>query len=240
MTTEEARFPFKIEEMPTVGNFLHEVFVRDRAEVSADYPDYDDAYQTDFENKLELVEELIFPKEFTQKLKKATDDLVKAMKSLRPALDKLEGYVVRAKNMSVSAKDFGISAVRKKISTDDQEGLDAALKILIDNLQDATNNAALTAIGMQADFVEIFSDLKQAIKNGNALQNKIVSDRNKKVADNISVINALWDKMSDIAKGFKAFYKSRNSVKVDDYTWAKYKAKIRHTRKSSNEETPAV
>ena len=47
------------------------------------------------------------------------------------------------------------------------------------------------------------------------------------MADNMGTLNALWDKMGDIKKGFGAFYKSKKSVKVDDYNWSKYKKKIR-------------
>lgn len=225
--TEEPRFTFKIEEMPIVGKFLRDAYVRDVAEVSVDYTDYDAAYLSDYDKALDDADKLVYPKEFTQKMKLVTDTIEKAMIDLRPNLDKLEGYVNRATGMVVNAKDFGISAVRKKINSGDQEGLDNALKILINNINNTTNNGALSAKGMTAAFAASFATAQTAIKTSNAAQNALLSDRNKKVADNIGVLNILWDKMSDIKKGFGAYYKSKKSVKVDDYNWSKYKKKIR-------------
>ena len=105
--------------------------------------------------------------------------------------------------------------------------MDGTLKVIVDNINNAANNAALTAKGMTAAFAGTFATAKTNIKNGNASQNSLLSTRNIKVAANMGTLNILWDKTNDIRKGFSAFYKSKKSVKVDDYNWSKYKKKIR-------------
>ena len=54
-----------------------------------------------------------------------------------------------------------------------------------------------------------------------------MNDRNNKVIANYAKLNAFWDKIVDIADAGKRIYKLSAPNRVDDFTMAKLKARIR-------------
>jgi len=133
--------------------------------------------------------------------------------------------------VTIAKKDFGVSAVRTKNNNGDVEGLVTALSFLLTNV---TNNLpALTAKGYTNAQNTALIALRDALKNDNIAQNNKINDRNNKVIANYAKLNAFSDKIVDIGDAGKRIYKSNAPNKVDDYTMATLKKRIRQERNNT-------
>ncbi|MFQ5334924.1 MAG: hypothetical protein ACE5DN_02500 [Flavobacteriales bacterium] len=235
----ERKFTLRIEEMPVIGKFLLDSYTRDEADFQGYSPDFDNAYRTDFENKVQAVEDIVNPIKLVGELKKITKRLYANIDSLRPIMNNLEGYVKRVgEDLTIPPEGFGIKAVRAKISNKDQEALLENLKIVIQNIDD--NLGDLQAKGWDNAQDTELRTKRQEIKDDNEAQNLKMDERQAKVQDNIGVLNGLWAVMQDVMDtGRNRLYKLKNAEKAGDYTLARLKARIRQER-SIDEELPAV
>lgn len=224
-------FPIRIEEMPVLGKFLQDSFLRDFADFQGYSPDFNNAYKTNFAAKLTAVEGIVNPIKIMAELKKITERLYENIDSLRPLLNKLEGYVNRADdNLSILPGDFGIKPVRDKISNKDQEGLSENLKVLLQNVDD--NFTALSAKGFTAAAQTVLINLRDSINTDNEAQNVKMDEREAKVQENYDVLIELWEIMSDVMDaGRVRLYKFTDKEKAGDYTLATLKNRIRQEKK---------
>ena len=182
---------------------------------------------------LATIEGLINPKQLTKELKVITKRIYANQTLLRSKIDFLEGYINRATGLTMDKKDFGISEVRKKNNSGDIEGLIGAMSFLIANVSIATNLTALTAKGYSNAQNTALIALKDAFKADNIAQNNKVNDRNNKVIANYAKLNAFWDKIMDINDAGKRIYKATAPNRLDDFTMAKLKARIRQERNNT-------
>lgn len=217
----------RIEEIPAILGFTKDTYLRDKVLLEGYKPlRYVAGYGTSIDTLKTNVEGIVNPKQLTAELKVITLRIFTNMIALRPKLDRLEGYLNDAVGLSVSKEDFGISPVRKKISSDDQEGLNGALLYLLGNLN-AANMAILTPLGfLPADRTAI-DDLRKSIADDNTAQNTKISARANLVVANFSVlvdacnfIKAQW------ADG-KALFKNTDKTKLKDYTNAQIINRVR-------------
>ena len=58
----QAKFPGRHDELPAVAQFLASSFARDLALFTDYSPDFDAAYATDFTQKIDRVNEVVFPR----------------------------------------------------------------------------------------------------------------------------------------------------------------------------------
>ena len=227
MTQAVVKFQCRIEELPILGSFLLSSMQGSLADFTAFSPDYNAGFMTTANADLAAVEALINPKQLTKELKVITKRIYANQASLRNKIDYLEGYINRAQGLTMDKKDFGISEVRKKNNSGDIEGLISAMAYLLTNVNVAANLTAVTAKGYTTAQNTALVTLKDALKSDNILQNNKVNDRNNKVIANYAKLNAFWDKIVDIADAGKRIYKLSAPNRVDDFTMAKLKARIR-------------
>jgi hypothetical protein len=128
----------------------------------------------------------------------------------------LEGYVEDAAGLTVAAADFGIRGVRKKIHSEDVEGLNGALSTLLTNI--GNNIIALIDVGYTNAAHIALAATKQSIFDDNAAQNVKEDARAALVANNIGVINDFLKDIKAIWADGKRLYKINNKVKLRDYT----------------------
>lgn len=222
MAETKKLFDCRIEEMPTLSKFIYDALQRDLGEIEAEYPDFNDAYLSNFDDKRTVVIDLVNPVHFTNALKIITARMGETGKAMRPYLDKLEGYVKLADKpgstpeLTVTLKDFGISPVREAISDGDVEELDLAFRTMKKNITD--NYEALSAKGYDDSKRDELYALADAVNNDNAAQNLEVDKRDAKVEENLSPLNELWKIMTEVCDFGKRVYKSTNPAKLDDYT----------------------
>ena len=226
-----ARFKCRIEELPVLGGFLLSSMQGSLADFTAFSPDYNAGFMTTANADLATVEALINPKQLTAELKIITARIYNNMTLLRGKIDLLEGYINRATGLTIGKKEFGISEVRTKNNNGDVEGLVNALTFLLTNV--ANNLVAITAKGFTPAQNTALTTLKNDLKNDNIAQNNKINDRNNKVIANYGKLNAFWDKIADIGDAGKRIYKSTAPNKVDDYTMATLKKRIRQERNNT-------
>lgn len=215
----------RIEEVPTIGRFLINSFTTDLADFAALSPTYHIAFIANVSNKLALLEGLINPSKFTAELKKITLRMLGTMDALKGKIDRLERYIDLALPLTIGKKDFGISKVRSANNKGDVEGLTRALADLLNKVSD--NMAVLTAAGYSAAQHTALQTSMTSLTADNTAQNAKVNERNNKVISNYGLINEFWDIMTNISKSGKAIYKTSAPNKVDDYTIAELKRRIR-------------
>jgi len=226
MVIVKLKIQCRIEEVPTIGRFLIASITTDLADFTAFSPLYNAAYITNANVKLAEVEALINPKKLTAELKVITLRMLKNMEALRGKIDKLERYIDLASGLTIGKKDFGISPVRKENNRGDVEALVAELGDLLDKVSD--NMEALALVGYTGAKHAALKKTEADLAADNTAQNAKVNERNNKVTANYGLLNAFWkDVIMDISKSGRAIYKTSAPNKVDDYTIAALKRRIR-------------
>ena len=219
----------RIEEVPILGRFTNQNYLRDKTDFEtykpAKYVIAGPGFAAGLLAKIVTVEAVVFPKTITAQLKLVTVRIETNMNKLPQMMDRLEGYVVDAVGLTVGVKDFGISPVRKAMHRDDQEGLDGALHYLLQNI--TSNMGALTAQGYTAGDKTALEGLKQAILDDNVQQNNLEEQRAQLRLDNLGLINDLCKDLKGIWADGKRLYKTSNKTRTKDYTLAQLKNRIR-------------
>lgn len=228
-------FNLRIEEIPVLGGFIKNSFVRDQADFLAYSPDFNPAYLKNYLKKLEAVESLVNPIKLTRELSMITERIYSNLIALRPLLNRLEGYINRsAATLTIAPKDFGIKEVRAKITSRNVEATLNNLKILLENVDN--NFQALKAKGYSEAARKEIAALQKAIKDDNLAQNVKLDERESHVRTNIVVFNDLWDQMTDIMDTGKRIYKSVDAVRAKDYTLTSLKKRLSQEGKRKNVE----
>ena len=216
----------RIEEIPTLGQFTRDAYNRDILDFQGYKPaKYVAGFLTNFDLKATAVGNLINPIALLSELGIITLRIDTNMIALRPLMDKLEGYVRDAAGLTVQKKDFGMSQVRKAVNKGDQEALNSALALVLQNI--TANNAALTTAGMPASIPTDIAALKLSLFNDNASQNAKEGERALLVTDNMDKINDFCKILKDIWADGKSLYKTSNKTKLKDYTNAQLINRIR-------------
>ncbi len=226
MATTKLVISGRIEEIPTLGQFTKDAYNRDILDFQGYKPlKYVAGFLTNFDLKATAVNNLINPLALLSELGIITLRIDTNMLALRPLMDKLEGYVRDATGLTVQKKDFGMSQVRKAVNKGDQEKLNSALALLLQNI--TANNAALTTAGMPASIVTDVTSLKTSLFNDNASQNSKMTQKALLVTDNMDKINEFCKILKDIWADGKSLYKTSNKTKLKDYTNAQLINRIR-------------
>jgi hypothetical protein len=137
---------------------------------------------------------------------------------LRQTMNLLEGYLKEAQGLTLPVKSFGIKDVREKISTLDAEGLDGALKIVLQNIEN--NMAPLTAVDYTPAMKTALAGKKSAIFAGNAAQKQKLNDRAELVTTNIDKINAVLQIVKGVLSDGTSIYRASNKTKYKLFTLA--------------------
>lgn len=228
-------FNLRIEEIPVLGRFIKNSFIRDQADFLGYSPDFNSDYLKSYMAKLDAVESLVNPIKITKELSVITERIYANLVALRPLLNRLEGYTNRSLgNLTIAPKDFGIKEVRAKITSRNVEATLNNLKLLLENVDN--NIEVLKAKGYSDEARREIGYIQKAIKDDNLAQNVKMNEREAHVRTNIKVLNELWSQMSDIMDSGKRIYKSIDSVKVKDYTLTALKKRLSQEGKRKNTE----
>ena len=217
MSTTKLIIAGRLDEVPTIGQFTIDAYLRDKTDFATYKPArYTAGFLTDLQAKADAVNGIVNPVVLTGELKVITLKLTNLVLGLRETMNLLEGYVEDAEGLTVAVKDFGISGVRKKINSGDVEGLNLALGTLLTNI--GNNIIALTDKGYTAAAQTALKNTKKDIFDNNASQNKKEGERAALVQANKDLINDFLKDVKAIWKDGKRLYKINAKVKLKDYT----------------------
>lgn len=235
------KFDCKHEELVVICDYVQTSFQRDLADFTAFSPKFNAVYLADFKKKNEEMNKIIFPAEKTKELKTITARLYANMDKLIAPLDRLEGYVKLAQGtdsqsipdedgedlqfVPLSPADFGVTVLKQKIRSRDAEGT-------LKNLQQVNSNIEkyrqpLTAQGLTPVIINQLKTAFPEIDTDNQKQYQIVSNRRILTAENINLLNTLYNQMMEICEIGKTLYKKTQKSKLPDYTFAYLKKKVR-------------
>lgn len=229
MKTQDARkYNCKDEELAVICGYAAFSLKRDLNEFIAFSPKMDQTYVDSFETKIEAVNEILSPQLETAELKIITSRLYATMDGLINPLNRVGGYLTLAKkNVPISAKDFGLTALRKKANTKDAEGVLQEIKIVQANL--AKYKTSLAEQGLTDDLIDSFGNAATSIAEDNQKQYEIVSARKTNAQQNVSLFNELHAQLMEICDIGKILYKDTDALKLQEYTFAELKKKVRAT-----------
>lgn len=224
----------RIGELPVLGSFLITTLQTNLSAISGVYPAFDAPFITQANADMAAIEALINPSQLTGELKVITRRLYTNMDVvLRDRLTILEGYLNQATGLTMAVKDFGVSNVRKRIAINDVEGASNTFNTLLQNVAVVANMTALTAKGYTAAQHTANVTLRNDLKNDNVAQNTKMNDRNNLVTVNVAKFNLFWTKIKSIADAGKRVMKITTPNKVDDFTMAVLKRRIRQERNNT-------
>jgi hypothetical protein len=216
--TESRSYNCKDEELPVICMNALVYLKRDFADFAAFSPIFDEHYLERFEQKINLVDELVFPKIETEELKKITKRLYHTMDSLLEPIDKVKGYLLLTKDtIGLSAKDFGLTLLVRKITSRDSEGVRQNLLLVLSFLKKYREQ--LIAVGLSESIIEQFSAALHSITDDNQLQFDITTKRKAIVHTNLSVLNDLYHQLIDILNIGKSLYNHTNPSKAKEYVF---------------------
>ncbi|MDR0605458.1 MAG: hypothetical protein LBG80_14255, partial [Bacteroidales bacterium] len=124
---------------------------------------------------------------------------------------------------------FGLTALKQKLRSRDSEGVLKNLRTVTTNLE--TYRSQLSEQGFDQSLITRFTDALTFIDADNQHQFEIVNRRKTIVANNIELVNDLYKTIIEICDVGKAIYKSKDALKVKDYTFSELKKNVRNTKK---------
>jgi len=236
----------KDEELPVICGFTAFSLKRDRADFSTFSPQFNDAYLTGYESKIETIQELVEPKSETIELKLITERIYSTLDGLTSPINYLSGYLNLAKEtIPFSAKDFGLTDLRKGVKTRDVENVLKLLRTVLGNIDKYEKE--LSVLGLNDALVVKLTEAKVLLADDKQKKYELSSNRTAIVQNNLGVLNELYDQMTDICKIGKILYKQTDAAKLKDYTFAQLMKQVRRVQKNGEEksdeqtvETPAA
>ena len=220
-------FPCRIEELPVIGGFVYNSFVRDTNDFLP-YTDYHAPFPLNYFGKLGEVEAAVSPVTFINQMKVVTLNLLTNSFGLRPLINSAEiCFNSAGSGLNVLVKDMGQSQVRDAINRGDVEALLLAMKNLNTNI--FNNSALLITKGLTLIMQNALKAAALAIKTDNDLQNTLMGTRSNATASNMVLYNFFWvTYLSPTRTTGQLIFKISNKTKAKDYIIAQLIARMRH------------
>jgi hypothetical protein len=213
------KFNCKNEELPVIGSFLLVSLKRDLPQFATLSPRYSEDYVFQFEEKVNYCFTLVNPKEETAEMKMITQRLYASFTQTHEMVNTLAFYLKLAKSdIPVSAADFGLTALRRKLTGKDAEGVLQNLHIVIDQTQHY--RIPLEEKGMPSPFIEQLHMLHAAIAGDNTLQYEILRNRRELVENNTNTLNGLYAQITEICDAGKLLFRGKDPVRLQEYTFS--------------------
>lgn len=232
-TLPKRLYQCRLDEVGPLAQMLRSSFVTDQNDFGKASPDFKGPdFLKEYDKRYDALEVLV-----PTAVRRLTDAEVTKMmnrlaKGLRDPLNWLEIRVNRAakkpNGLTVAPEKFGIGKVRTKITNREMEGLDGALKNMLQLLAD--NADALEAQGHTADDTKVFADARKSLSGYNTTQNDNENARLVLTVDNMTAANALWEVMSEIMEAGQLMYKETQPRKAVAYMMARLKKRMRQER----------
>jgi len=224
------KFHCKIEDLPTIADFVLASLRRDIADFNNYSEIFNQEYLSNLNVKRQECTEVILTDSVNIALRSVTNRLYENLKKLRTLLVLIEGYIILAKK-ELNNDKLGIVKLRTNIKAGNVEGVVYYLRAFISNLNDS--KTILTSKGMKQEHIEALNHLHSIIESLNMEQNELLSKRSQNCLNNMKMFNTLWDILSEIMQVGKVIYKSKNESKLRDYTMIQIKRRMNNERKNT-------
>jgi len=223
----------KDEELPVISKFALTSFKRDAADFMDYSPRFNQEYISGFESKITSAINVIEPQSETMERKLITGRLYATMDGLIDPINRLSGYITLAPDLKMSPADFGLAQLRKGANSRDAENVISSLHLVNTNINKYKEN--LVAEGMNEALVNQFVDAYNSIDSDKQKQNEILSNRRSIVQNNITLLNDLWDTLSEVFSIGKILYKASDAAKLQDYTFNTLKKQVHGTSSTTGD-----
>ena len=220
----------RMEEVPVIGDMALTSAERDQQHIVTFVPDFTPAFFASIRAKQTAIENMVQPGKMTAERKAITTALYANMDEVKEKLTMLEIQISRAKGLTVDADSFNLSDIRKNISSRNAEGVMQSMRYTFALVDD--NFDALKLKGMTDGQKAYFATKIEQIKDQNALQASLASNRRSLTQENINTINAYWAEIMDVMNTCKLVYKG-NAAKTKDYTFTALRQQVRAASKKS-------
>lgn len=223
------RFQCPIDDLVPIARLLRVSYERDQKELAALLPDdYTPAFLKDYDQRLAVANALV-----SSLAQRATGMLytarIQALYQVLPELlNFLQARVRRVETPTVLPKAFGIEAARKARNADNHSGLEAALKLVLQNV--AANAAGLAKKGQQPADTQKLQDVYDALVDDTTSQGASMSTQKNLTQDNLEVLNHLYEAMQHLLADGKALYAASNRAKAQDYAMSQLMKKVSQAR----------
>jgi hypothetical protein len=214
----------KIEEVAPYGDFVLTSYARDFDAIKAKFPKMDNAFKDGFVAKLDFVKELESSLVLTESQKGVTESLYAEAKRLNTDLNFLSAYFADA-----SLNTAIVTGLKNDLLNRNIEG--AILKIESVKQFVASNQAALIAQGMDANFADVLTDYKVSLTQKNNEQNELINNRKQLTDANQVHYDELLKMIKKIVRNGKLVFKG--SVTQDEYTTGKIVQRMRAAKKKA-------
>jgi hypothetical protein len=214
----------KIEEVAPYGDFVLTSYARDFDAIKAKFPKMDNAFRDGFIAKLDFVKELESSLVLTESQKAVTESLYAEAKRLNTDLNFLSAYFADA-----SLNTAIVTGLKNDLLNRNIEG--AILKIESVKQFVASNQAALIAQGMDANFADVLTDYKVSLTQKNNEQNELINNRKQLTDANQVHYDELLKMIKKIVRNGKLVFKG--SVTQDEYTTGKIVQRMRAAKKKA-------
>jgi len=214
----------KIEEVAPYGDFVLTSYTRDFDAIKAKFPKMDNAFKDGFVAKLDFVKELESSLVLTESQKAVTESLYAEAKRLNTDLNFLSAYFADA-----SLNTAIVTGLKNDLLNRNIEG--AILKIESVKQFVASNQAALIAQGMDANFADVLTDYKVSLTQKNNEQNELFNNRKQLTDANQMHYDELLKMIKKIVRNGKLVFKG--SVTQDEYTTGKIVQRMRAAKKKA-------
>lgn len=235
----ERQYQCRIDEVGPLAQMLRSSFVTDQKDFAKASPDFaGTTFLKEYDKRYDALEGLVPTAARRLTDAEVTRIMHKLAKSLRDPLNWLEIRVIRAAKkpggLTVLPSQFGLAKVRTKIKNREMEGLDGALKYLLQMIAD--NIDALTSQGHTADDTKVLTDARQNLKGYNTKQNDNQNAQLVLTEENVTAANALWELMAELMETGKLMYRETQPRKAAAYTMLKLKKRMRQERAKGEED----
>lgn len=226
-------FNCKNEELPVISRFTLFSLKRDQT-YFADYsPIFGEEYIAGYENQIAEVNELIQPKNEMTAQKVITDRLHTTIDSLTVPVNHLIGYInLCYGELKITPESYGLTALKKSIRVIDPEGVMHNLNLII-----ANNNKygeVLAGKGFKPELAARFTDAAASIAADKQAQYEMMSNRKLIVQNNMGMLNALNDTLTQVMAVGKILFAGNDPAKEKEYTFAQLLKLVHRTSKPDN------
>lgn len=229
------KYNCKDEELTVMCGYAAFSLKRDLSEFTAFSSKMDQSYVENFEKKTQEANEILNPQVETVNLKDITTRLYANMDSLTEMMNRVKAYMKLAKgSISITPTDFGLTALRRKVEAKDAEGVLQGVKMVQANL--AKYKTQLAEQGLSDELIDAFASTAKSIAEGNQQQYEIISKRKALVQQNVSLFNDLHQQLMEICEVGKVFYKGKDALKLQEYTFTELKKRVRIATRANKEE----
>ncbi len=228
------KFNFRLEDLPAVGRFVKESYVRDRDRFIAFSDAYDGDHLSQLDALLKEAGECISPATLTEQMKQATANLYNALDAVTEHTFKLERYVeMAAGEIALKKKSLNLPALREQCRRRNAEGVSDGIRRIQQLIAPYTET--LAAKGYSTEKQQELSDLATKIETANLAQNSFLNQRRQLTKDNAELFNRTWKAINDVLKTGKIIYK-KDPVKKAEYMQTALLKRVRATKQSENSE----